>query len=238
MASTVRPPRATLAPVHTPDRGSRSVKISTAPRPMAPMPNRTAEAVATRLAAALSAAERARARTVDQTAPGPLVFDGEHDQRQQDHEQAGSGRHQQHHADGEDDGAHDGEGDAAEQSDQVHCASHARARPGKRRPPHCPALPISSPGSSWPLAGQHHDPGKPAAVQAPCRCRGGHVESPGRPLTPDPWSVAMSRGERPGARAFGGRGRESHEVGHADQPQYLPLAGADAAPGLVAIQAR
>jgi hypothetical protein len=63
VTSTVRPPRATPAPVPTPDRGSTSLKISTAPRPMAPMPNRMAEAVATRLAAALSAAERARTRT-------------------------------------------------------------------------------------------------------------------------------------------------------------------------------
>jgi hypothetical protein len=50
-------------------------------------------------------------------ASGPFVFDGEHDQREEYHEQAGSGCHQEHHADGEDHGAHDSDGDPAEQSD-------------------------------------------------------------------------------------------------------------------------
>src|SRR5215813_14256835 len=52
------------------------------------------------------------------------------------------------------------------------------------------------------------------------------------------WSVAMSCGGGLGARASRGCGRESHEVGDADGPQYLPFAGADAAPGLVVVQAR
>src|SRR6266566_6069334 len=63
VSSTVRPPTAAPTPVPVPDNGSRFVNISTTPRPMAPTPNRTAEAVATRLAAALRAAERARACT-------------------------------------------------------------------------------------------------------------------------------------------------------------------------------
>src|SRR5262245_41831890 len=64
VTSTVRPPMATPTPVPALDNGSRSVNISTTPRPMAATPKRTAEAVATRLAAALRAAERARACTV------------------------------------------------------------------------------------------------------------------------------------------------------------------------------
>src|SRR6516164_6298493 len=63
VTSTVRPPTATPAPVAAPDHGSRSVQTRTTPRPMAPTPNRTADAVATRLAAAFSAADRARSCT-------------------------------------------------------------------------------------------------------------------------------------------------------------------------------
>jgi hypothetical protein len=65
-----------------------------------------------------------------QAASGPFVFDREDDQREEDHEQTRPGRHQQHHADGEDNGTHDGDGDPAEQSDQV----HASRMPGAGEP--------------------------------------------------------------------------------------------------------
>ena len=118
VSSTVRPPTATPTPVPTPDNGSRSVNTRTTPRPMAPTPKRTAEAVATRLAAALRAAERARACTGSKIASGPLVLDGEHGQRQRNYHQARSGCHQEHQADGEDHRAYHGDRDPAEQSDR------------------------------------------------------------------------------------------------------------------------
>jgi hypothetical protein len=59
-------------------------------------------------------------------ASGPLVLDGEHGQRQRYDQQAGPGRHQEDHADGEDHGAHDGDRDPAEQPNQVlHVCQHA-----------------------------------------------------------------------------------------------------------------
>ena len=60
----------------------------------------------------------------DKVAPGPLVLDGEHGQRQGYHYQARPGRYQEHHTDGEDHRANDGDRDPAEQPNQVlHVAS-------------------------------------------------------------------------------------------------------------------
>ena len=172
VTSTVRPPRATPAPVPTPDRGSTSLKISTAPRPMAPMPNRMAEAVATRLAAPVGRRTRASPYGV-QTAPGPFVFDREDDQRKEDHEQTRPGRHQQHHADGEDNGTHDGDGDPAEQSDQV----HASRMPGAGEP-------------------ETHGLGAAAPTDSearPARRYGRAVASPGRAPSPLRAGALMTR---------------------------------------------
>jgi hypothetical protein len=59
-------------------------------------------------------------------ASGPSVLDGEHGQRQRYHQQARPGRHQEHHTDGEDHRACDGDRDPAEQPDQVlHVCKHA-----------------------------------------------------------------------------------------------------------------
>jgi hypothetical protein len=52
-------------------------------------------------------------------APGPFVLDGEHRQRESNHQKAGPGCHQQHHANSQDHHAHHGDGDPAEQPDQV-----------------------------------------------------------------------------------------------------------------------
>jgi len=61
-------------------------------------------------------------------ASGPFVFDGEYGQREEYHEQARSRRNQEYHADSEDHGADDSDGDPAEQWDQVlHMIQHARA---------------------------------------------------------------------------------------------------------------
>lgn len=104
------------------------MKISTAPRPMAPTPKRTAEAVATRLAAAVWAAERARARMADRRRLAHSYSTAKHGQRESYHYKARPRCHEQHHADGEDHRARDGDRDPAEQPNQVlHIRKHASA---------------------------------------------------------------------------------------------------------------
>ena len=117
---------ATLTPVVTPENGRRSVSTSTAPRPTAPTPKSTAEAVATRLAAVLRAAERARACTAARWRLAHRYSMANTGQRERYDQQARPGRHQKHHADGEDYYACDGDRDPAEQPDQVlHVCKHA-----------------------------------------------------------------------------------------------------------------
>lgn len=50
-------------------------------------------------------------------ASGPFVLGGEYDQGEKYHEKARSGCRQEYHANGEDHGAHDGDGDPAEKPD-------------------------------------------------------------------------------------------------------------------------
>jgi hypothetical protein len=72
-------------------------------------------------------------------APGPLVLDGEHAQRQRYDHQARPGGHQQHHANGEDHRAHDGNRNPAQQPNQVLHACKNASTPMMIWPPGSPA---------------------------------------------------------------------------------------------------
>jgi len=118
-------------PVPAPDNGSRSVNISTAPRPMAPNAEKDGGGRANAAGCRLEGRRTGACLHGRKIASGPLILDGEHGQRQRYYYQARPGCHQEHHADGEDHRAYHGDRDPAEQPNWVlHLCKHAQHTAG------------------------------------------------------------------------------------------------------------